>query len=408
MTEVLHDADPLTAYADPPAELRATTFGKIYEDYATDRAILHEKERQRYDPNAADLHIVSQAKVVRMHRETLAEAAMYLYEACSDAQAFTGHIASAIRGYEDPRDDDTVIFDGFVMPPSLYETTPSPIESCVVTAENKYIAQEFAHAGEHVLTGLVISGANAWGAFYATRGVHPKLEEPNPRNRSDLDLLAIIPEVDDIGKTLAQYVSAGLIKETELERFDEFRRLQRLGLADVFSLRSHYKGLEQSVHFLTHEVAHAITTIHSLHQREHSGQNINYIRDYRPNIPNNPGKNGGGYTIDDLKGLYIGKPFDPRPEVSHLGYISESPVGSVLTIEGQKTYSLGVLDFFLAIKPDIVYDPEKKAEAWVRTLQETIAHIQGPEKPKNIPRMIRMPKGTLRYIEHSLSLARDE
>jgi len=408
MTEVVHDTNLLNAYADPPAELRATSFGKLYQDYVTDRTVLHEKELQRHDPNAADLHLASQAKVVRMHRETLAEAAIYLFDACSDARTFTKHIASAIREREDPRDDDTVIFDGFVTPPSLHETMPSPVEACVVTAENKCIAQEFARVGEHTLTGLIISGANAWGAFYATRGVHPKLEEPSPLNRSDLDLLAIVPEIDDIGETLAQYVDAGLIKEAELERFDDFRRLQRLGLADVFSLRSNYKGFEQSVHFLTHEMTHAITALHPIHQREHDGQNINYLKDYRPNLPNNPGKNGGGYTIDDLKGLYIGRRFDPHLEATPQGYISESPVGSILTIEGQRTYSLGVLDFFLAIKPDIIYDPQKKAEVWVRTLQDTIAHIQGTEKPKNIPRMIRMPKGALRSIEHSVSLARDE
>jgi hypothetical protein len=408
MAEALHDTMSSPAFTEPPTELRAASFGKQYQAYVEDRNLLHELESHRGSAEDQKPNISTQAKVVRMHREAVGEAALYLFEGCPNLPTFTNHVAFAIRETDDPRDNETVIFDNHIMPPSLSEDVPSPIEAVMVTAEMKYIAFEFAKAGEASTTGLIMSGAPGWGAFYAPRGVHPRIEAPTPTNRSDLDLLAIVPEIDDIGETLAHYVDAGLIDKSELERFDTFKKLQKIGLADIFSLRSHYKGLEQSVHFLTHEITHTLTALHGVRQRSHGQHRINFVRDYRPNMPNNPNKNGGGYTIDDLKGLYIGELFGPRPEATERGYLTDSPVGSLLTVEGEKTYSLGLLDFFLAVRPEIIYDSQHKTEAWVNTLQSTIAHIQGAEKPKNIPRMLRMPKSTLRHIEHSLSLARDE
>lgn len=378
-------------------------FSEQYAIYTTERDILLALELTEH--NSAD----QRNKVVES-KEVLAGAATHIHTKHQDITAFKQYIAHEIRlacsEYTANHCTDTVLFSEYIAPLSHRETIPSPIESIMVTAENHAIAAKFAMAGESTLTGLVMSGANAWGAYFAPRGKHPALGESEPGGRSDIDLLAVAPDIDAIGSTIENYITAGLVDETERIRFEKFKELHRQGEVDIYSIRANYKGVEESIHFLTHDIMDAVTSVQSIRTRKEDGYKTNYLRDFRPNLPNNPNKNGGGYTIDDLKGLRVAI-FRPRPTAveNGQGCISESPLGTIYTIQGEQTYSLGLMDYFLAVLPKILVDtPDQRVASWIKELQTTIAHIQGEKEVVNVPRQLRMPKGALRDIQSTLSL----
>lgn len=391
-----------------PVALCVESLGKAYDTYRSQRKILH--YLQTGNQNAAEqFHAVLHAK------EGVADAASDLYATIGpNLPRFTDSVASALQSGSPERQSTQatakeIILGAYVTPLSLLEgdRTPTAIESVMISAENTVIAERFAAVGRGTLTSLALSGATAWGAFYATRGrrtLAPK--ETKPENRSDIDLLAIAQDIDSVGNTIQNYVAAGLLDAKELERFNEFKKLQQNDQVDVFSVRSRYKGVEQSIHFLTHDVLDAIIGIRPIRAKRQNGNLINFVRDFRPNLPNNPQKNGGGYTIDDLKNLQRGRPIF-RPEVAPaengLGYISELPVGSVLKIRGEHTYSMGVLDFFVAIQKTL-HDTDGWFQDRAARLHQTIANIQGSREPMNIPREFRMSESAKQHIKNRLQL----
>lgn len=385
-----------------PPSLREPNFSEQYAIYTAERDVLLALELAEYDS-------ANQRDKVVASKEILAGAAAYIHAKHQDVSGFKGCIAEELRRARSEYTDtnqDSILFSEYVAPLSTREALPTPIESIIVTAENYAIATEFAKAGQTTLTGLVMSGANAWGAFYAPRGKHPTLGESKPGDRSDIDLLAVAADIDTIGATLENYIAAGLIEETERIRFKKFKEMHRQGEVDIYSIRANYKGAEESIHFLTHDVMDAITSVQSIRVRKEDSHKTNYLRDFRPNLPNNPSKNGGGYTIDDLKGLRIAV-FKPQPTLLEdgLGCISESPLGTIHTIRKEQTYSLGLMDYFLAVLPKILVDTtDQHVASWVKRLQTIIAHVQEEKEVVNVPRQLRMPKGALRDIQSTLSL----
>lgn len=386
-----------------PPSLHEPNFGEEYAIYAAERDVLHALE-------TAEHGTANQRTRVVDSKEILAGAAAHIHAKHRDMDAFKQYITQELRRakgeYAEGHYTETILFREYTTPLSLRETTPSPIESIMVTAENHTVAKEFAAVGQPTLTGLIMSGANAWGAYYAPRGKHPALGESKPGDRSDIDLLAIAPDISSVGSTLENYIAAGLVEKTERVRFEKFKKLHQQGKADVYSIRANYKGTEESIHFLTHDLVDAITSVQSIRARKEDGYKTNYLRDFRPNMPNNPHINGGGYTVDDLKGLRVAvfKP-QPTPVEGGLGCISESPLGTIHTIQGEQTYSLGLMDYFLAVLPKILVDtPDQRVASWVKRLQTTIAHVQKENDIVNVPRQLRMPKGALRDIQSTLSL----
>lgn len=411
MAEIVANHSPIDILSETPASFRVAPFSRVYDDYRDERRDLHTREIEGKDT-------AQQLRKVLWRKEVLAGVAADIYEAADNLSAFTQHIAVALemsrqKRYESSTDPRIIIMAAYIMPLSLQETRPSPIpspiESIMVTAENTAAAQDFADAGRGTLTGLIMSGSPGWGAYYAPHNTHrpsASSETQQLRKRSDSDLLAIARDITTIGETLDTYIAKGMVSENERLRFAKFIELERQGKADIFSIRTHHKGLEQSIHFITHEIMDALVAIQGIRTREEDGHTINHLKDFRPNSPRNPTRNGGGYTIDDLKGLRMAI-FRPNTTCleDELGYISDSPVGSVITVNGERTYSMGLLDFYVAAKHRVLLDDsEGYVQSQTTALRTAIAQIQGERKPSNIPRSIAMPRGALREMQDWLSL----
>lgn len=411
MAEIVANHSPADILSEAPASFHVAPFSRVYDDYRDERRNLHDRELAGKD-TAQQLH------KVLWRKEVLAGVAADIYQASGSLSIFTEHIAAALeisrqKRHDSGADPRTIIMAAYIMPLSLQETRPlpipSPVESIMVTAENTAAAQDFADAGKGTLTGLIMSGSPGWGAYYAPHDIHrpsASSETQQPRKRSDSDLLAIAKDTAAIGETLDTYIAKGMVSEKERQRFAKFIELERQGKADIFSIRTHHKGLEQSIHFITHEIMDALVAMQGIRTRGEDGHTINHLKDFRPNSPRNPTRNGGGYTIDDLKGLRTAI-FRPNTTCleDELGYISDSPVGSVITVNGERTYSMGLLDFYVAAKHRVLLDnPEGYIQSQTAVLRAAIAQIQGKEKPINIPRSAAMPKATLREMQDWLSL----
>lgn len=394
-----------------PPELTFAGIARQYEEYQHVRDMLH-------DPliSATERHeLFIEADELKTN---LADASSDAYRAIQQTRPddvgriFNFMLVNTItNGTEDRGKQFCTEYARPISPLHLDHT--SPVESIVATTDNKAIAREFARVADaSPLTGLLVSGANAWGAFYSVHGGrHPILDKygvPFTREfdrQSDIDMLAIAPEIDDIGQAIEQYIAAGLIPASEKERFDAFRQMNVDGRVDVFSLRSHNRGIEQSIHFVPQYIIDATCTGEPVATAYRGDDEIDIVRDFRPNIPSCVGK--GGYEITDLKG-HNDTHFTPDLERiigsngALLGYIAESPIGGPFTKNGEPSYGMGLFPFFLSVKPDIISDTDGYIAAATQTLKETIARTQQGVQPQRIIRAHRMSKTTLREVLEEL------
>lgn len=400
-------SEQLYPYSPPPVvppALAGVIFRRAYSEYADSRDALHEIEQSRPAPQIA-------LNAIRSAREDVAEAASFLQRNTQNTDELLHFVRQATL-LDTTATETLVASDAFereyATPVSRYDTSlPSPIEAIVATTENTEIAQKFADTAKDSLTGLLLSGSTAWGAYFAPRGDKHLRPDRKEGDRSDTDMIAVAKDIEAIGTTIEKYVAEGLVDPEERERFAVFEHLHATQEAEVYSLRATYQDGEQSIHFMTEDTIASVSEAFAHRTREHDGKDIHILLDFRPNLPMNPIRNGKGYSIHDLKGLYNGyympSPIEIAQGEKAMGYVTDSPVGSIISENGELTYSMGLMDFFMAITPKIVLDSDGKMKHWVEMLQRTIARVQDGVTPTQIPRAKRMPRNTIHRIQEELT-----
>jgi hypothetical protein len=292
-----------------------------------------------------------------------------------------------------------------------YIGLPTPGEAMLTTIENFTVARKYATAMETHVEGIVMSGSNTWGSFFAVRSEYSK------NKASDIDLVVEVADVDHMNTAVEALIASRLIAEpTPYTPFtqDERRRLQQFhslyleDAADIFSIRTHASGVEASIHFVLSSTMDTITA-HSQAIRSVliDNQDVTYLRDFRPNLPYNARENG--YQIHDFRGFSDIK-FKPTPtEVvdpmyRHLGYVSESPLGATIKTARGNSYGLGLIPFFLSISPVVLEEKEGTMQKRIATMQRSIGETMHGARPEALIREDRMPKFAGEAIKKTLTL----
>lgn len=388
--EAIHPAgtlDSVTALTDAYAKYASA------RDYYSEENLDPTKDAQKDEA----LQAVS---VIRTHREDVARVATDIYSSFGNI-ALGSHMevsvpSSSTLGRE--LGIPTLPFD---------TTTPTPYESIFTTYSNLQRAQDFTKAGKDTLTGMLVSGSTAWGAFFATKAdgsVVPYKQVGGTPERSDVDMIALAQDIEGIEATISAYVQQGLVESSELRRFVAYKSLHSTGQAKIYSVRTMHKSTEISIHFVTDETMCGISMAYTEHV---SDSGISLLPDFRPNLPSNVRSNGPGYSIGDLKGL---RSTHHKPKIHTVtsgsklqGYISESPAGTVIEAGKELTYSMGLLDFFLAVKPIVLHDTDGALATHIEQLRSTIAVIQDGVEPVVLPRQNKMTRHVLGEVKRSLA-----
>lgn len=413
---MIYTQEPYPDYVTLPTyDTDSASFADAYGDYCDQRNALHTLESQ-----GRSVESEAQLPVVLASKAEVAYQALRQYDRSKlPAQAYMQDIREMLDDHPAAQEDalrigaDRAYLGAYLLPLSLeHEEIPSPAESIAATADNLAIVEEFVNAGKESGAGMLLSGSNTWGAFYAVRGGIPKeLQEcgvPQLGNDkfSDVDLMIVGDTVDHLEDILSRQIAAGLIPQAEHQRFNIFKDLYRQGKVDMFSLRSYYRGIEQSIHVIPGNTMEAITNIEPHRQLIHpSGAPINTVIDFRPNVSRHV-RQFGAYPISDLRGLASYKVEGATEEVRDtegvVSYISRSPVGGPAIIDGEPTFLLGMVTAFMSNYPVVVLD-KASISGRVRTLQKNIVSSLEGNPPTNIPRQERMTGQALKYVTDSLS-----
>lgn len=251
-------------------------------------------------------------------------------------------------------------------------------ETLRATVRNLQTASWIADEAEQYVSGVLLSGSNAWGPFYAVRGnIQGRLplgEDLNPKKKepSDLDILINFNNLEDLQDLINGFNKKGLLSDNEKSRFLAFQRLYPDSL-DMLSSRTTYNDTQISLHFVPPKLLSRMAN--PKRGIKKSGKELDFALDFRPNTPWNTEK-GKGYPIYGIKG---GKPVYFRPEIQSLeiegkklGYISKTPLGGFLPEKRQPTYFIGILSFFLLVSPAILVDKEEKLIEAHRQLLDNI------------------------------------
>ncbi len=250
----------------------------------------------------------------------------------------------------------------YIYPPVLDVNEPSPVEAIYSTYKNLGIVAEFLKVSERHADGVLLSGANAWGAFHAVKGQVPSqlielgVEQRNRDQISDIDFLITAADLQNLEQVVKDYVEEGLICPAEVEQFAVFKNLLGTGQTEVFSVRSHYKDIEQSLHFMLKGVLAKI----GAGEEEKNKDGIGFVKTLRPNIPDSL-KKFGHYPISSLSGSH-NNAFDPEleslpnmPGELPENYIARMPTGGLVEINDQKASFIGLLYFYFLITPTILF-----------------------------------------------------
>ncbi len=172
-------------------------------------------------------------------------------------------------------------------------------ESIKSTARNLNIASEITDISEPYTQGVLMSGSNAWGPFYAVRGnVQGKLslyENTNPikKEPSDIDMLFNFHNMSELENLIKIFGENKILSKREEERFYFFKKMYPNTL-DMFSSRSIFRDTLVSFHFLPMPLLNRISNP-IVGSRKSAGE-LDFARDFRPNSP---------YNIIDNKGYPI-------------------------------------------------------------------------------------------------------
>lgn len=389
-------------------------FTERYRAYQKTRERLHEAENRE-----ETIRIPELITATLQQKERIASLALKIYQSCKSIEEFEEKMNVLLTNPATLEDamrmnTDDPLVGSYLLPLSLTnETIPSATESIRATIENLKIIAEFADIGRKNSEGILLSGTNSWGPFYAVRGGLPRelreagMDQLKFDEFSDIDFLITIRTVEEMGKVVADYVSAELFDSKELNRFYVFKEMYLSGRADIFSVRTYHGGVEESIHFIPSSKMDQLCKMERVNPREPDEYGIDSFRDFRPNLPGNLARHGS-YPTGDLKGLKIASFTPSIQEISYpektepAGYLSETPIGGRATIEGQETYFIGVISFYLLVAPTILVDKENTLSLRIAELRNNIKSIMNGQPVKFIPRQDRMPQNILEEVKKSL------
>lgn len=324
-------------------------------------------------------------------REEIARACIALYYQCDDVSDLSHNFRNILGKITEVRllDPDKYIA-------RLTQHAPDPIEAISATLKNFEIADLIGTSLAGFADGVLLSGANAWGPFFAVR--HPAYESMRNTPGSDVDVVAIFDDVDAILQGLKSLARQGLISEGEMQRFHHFKKLSSEKRADVFSMRSFYANTEISLH--AYPKSTVIALVEGSEQKNEQG--IGFLHDFRPSFPNNVRKFGGYPTLDFLSGNT--KLFQPTIELVHdvgekdSSFLCDSPTGKI----DQGEISVGLTLFFFLIAPMCIGGQSAFYETTRRTMLERLRKASNQEPIRFLFREERMASMVSRSIKDSL------
>ena len=335
--------------ADSPDALM-NKFQKLYANYRIERKILHDKEKILND-SPKELRQVLQTK------EELSKIAMALHNHSDSIEKLESLLRKLISTIGS---ESQYLTASYIYPFSLKTTNiRSPINSIWATLENLKIISEFAECSKDHANGMLCSGTNAFGAFYAVRGKTPQILinlgiKPDLYDSfSDIDLLISCENIHSMESLMERYVDNRLFENREKIRFMIFKKLFMENRADMFSVRAHHKGTEESIHFVFDSTLSEIANFAEKHKKNGMG----FIADFRPNMPKLT--ENGEYPITNT----ISGPDSFKTEIVEIksseetsGFLWQMPANGISENEGESQYKMGILAFFLLISPIILID----------------------------------------------------
>ncbi len=313
-------------------------------------------------------------------RTQLAILCMSLYEESETLESFEEKIHHYIDEISEKDIRDTESFLTQISRPH----EPDLLEAIWATLKNLKISTEIKNIIENDASGMLISGTNAWGPFFAVKGL-PIIKQGSTgekRDASDIDIMITVSDIQALRVVIESLSRFGIISQNELSRLALFEKLHSEKKVDMFSLRSYYQNVEQSMHFLFTE------TVQSL--GDGSGKlrknGIEYLRDFRPNIPRNINLYGG-YPIvnvhdgsEQLFSARIQEVFDENHVIQ--GYTSETPAGG----SNESGTYISLLHFFLQVAPVLLFDKNNILQEASKNLAES---LKSKLEPGGIPFIIR-------------------
>lgn len=353
-------------------------------------------------------------------KEAIAYTTLALYAQSGTLDDFVADFKDTMDGSKGAQEDalrigiDDPVLAAHIYPLSLLnDRSVSPTEAVLTTARNLAVARQFSDSAQATADGVLLSGSTAWGSFYAVRGGVPAelreigVPQIEYSSMSDIDIVVTAKDDEALGATVEQMVEEGLLEPRELERFDAYLGLRREGGADLFSVRSHFGGVEESVHFIPSETMRIILTRQPYRRTPvAAGHAINTLKDFRPNVPGSLTKEGG-YTLGDLRELVslrqVAEISPVGKEGRILGYVSRTPVGAPITVEGQPTFAMGIMTFLTNVYPIMLFDRDGGFRRQIEASQHDIAGALGGHPATNVMRRNRMPRRVLRSVLDSLS-----
>lgn len=324
-------------------------------------------------------------------RTELAKICMSLYEDSSDLDDFQSKIEALLSKIaEESNTDVDHLLQGI-----SERHEPTPIETIWATLKNLKIAVEIKKISESDASGMLISGTNAWGPFFAVRGiVATSGQEIYPNDPSDIDIMMCFNSTSKMNEVINKLVNAKIVNEGELARFEKFLNLYQNDEAEMYSLRSHYQNVEQSIHLLMQNDIEAI----GLQNEAHRKDDIGFLRDFRPNYPRNLAIYGGYPMMNLEDGTEQLFKVNLRVVEGDLGYISESPTGG----RNEHGTFISLLHFFLQVSPVILFDRDNLLALTAKNLRQNLHKNLNGKPPAFLIREERMMKEMSEAIKQFL------
>lgn len=377
-------------------------FLELYQGYAKSRDKLHS-----YELSGQDTTI--QKDEALFYKEFLANLTFAMYSHFGSFSDFRNTMLNLVDHIEENRGESSPHITEYSRPLSLKDLDiPSPVESIVATLENLAIIDEFKNIAQTHADGMLFSGSNAWGPFYGVRG-EPKGRQNLGQQQqnvypSDVDLLITAESIDKLSLTLRDLVSSGLLRPSEIKRFDMFMKLYAENKVDTFWTTGNYKK-SQEIHFITLDIIRKIASMQRINQSLEDEDKTDFVRVLRPNIPKSLEK-FGGYSTVDIKGL---KDIFFVPQTTPVtlddgvteAFVSQMTIGGPARIGDKKTYYVGVIPFFLLISPRILIDNGNLLSKELLRFKEAVMNIVEDDNAILLPRQERMSNSMETRIKNS-------
>ena len=261
----------------------------------------------------------------------------------------------------------------------------------IATKKNLEIIQDFVEAGKGVVKELFLTGSNAWGAYYALT-----LE-------SDIDLVAIVDDVKEIGKVIEVYIAQGMIGNFEKIKYETFLSLYEKGQVDEYSCVTTYKETKVSIDFIPRIIAEKICSLGSLQESYIEDSKgiitVRTIREFCSKVPKI-----AGYTLDDMNAKRSTRFVCPYKEIRNdadISYIWESLVDGQGGSGNETTYLIGVKSFYFAINPITLLDENNHVKQLTDTIRSNISKVLLNKEPLYITRQEKMSEEMLKHIKES-------